>query len=127
MPETTTPLSLLTFSLSSFGLIAFIYKLSKYIRVKNATKTYFKDKTVLITGASSGLGKGISIYFNLKVRIIKSTVSINQALAEEFYPLGAQLILCARNNEELSNVKKNLMKVHCFELSDFILLKQTNN
>jgi len=50
----TTTLSMLTYSLSSFGVIALIYKLSKYIRIKNLTKSYFRDKTVLITGASSG-------------------------------------------------------------------------
>lgn len=50
----TTTLSMLTYSISSFGIIAFIYKLTKYIRIKNLTKTYFRDKTVLITGASSG-------------------------------------------------------------------------
>ena len=50
---------------------------------------YFTDKTVLITGASSGLGK---------------------AIAEELYPLGAQLILCARSSDLLNQVKNDLIK-----------------
>ena len=32
------------------------------------------------------------------------------AIAEEMYPLGAQLILCARNKEQLEQVKESLMK-----------------
>ena len=97
MVETST-FSILTYSLSSFGIIAFIYKLSKYIRVKKLSKYYFKDKTILITGASSGLGK---------------------AIAEEFYPLGAQVILCARNKDELIKLKNSLMKVNNFKKNFF--------
>lgn len=55
----TDTISLLTYSLSSVGFLALIYKLIKNIRLKQLEKTYFKDKVVLITGASSGLGKGI--------------------------------------------------------------------
>lgn len=35
-----------------------LVKIIKRIRTKILTKTHFKNKTVLITGASSGLGKG---------------------------------------------------------------------
>jgi len=45
-------------TLSSVGILAILYKLLKFIRTKQLKKTYFKNKTVLITGASSGLGKG---------------------------------------------------------------------
>ncbi len=65
----TDTISLLTYSLSSVGFIALIYKLIKNIRLKQLEKTYFKDKVVLITGASSGLGKGIQI-FNLSQSVI---------------------------------------------------------
>jgi dehydrogenase/reductase SDR family protein 7B len=82
-------LNLLTYSLSSFGLFAFLYKFVRFIRAKQLSKTYFRDKTILITGASSGLGK---------------------SLAEELYPLGAQLIICARSNDELVKLKQNLMR-----------------
>ncbi|CAF0803652.1 unnamed protein product [Brachionus calyciflorus] len=76
------------YSLTSIGLIFAVYKIFKRIRTNSLAKSYFQNKTVLITGASGGLGK---------------------AIAEELYPLGAQLILCARNNEELNKVKSNLM------------------
>jgi len=38
--------------------LAKLYKMNKLRRLR---KTYFVDKTVLITGASSGLGKGNQI------------------------------------------------------------------
>lgn len=50
--------SLLTYSLSSVGILALLYKIAKNIKVKSLSKTYFQDKVVLVTGASSGLGKG---------------------------------------------------------------------
>ena len=34
-----------------------------------------------------------------------------KGIAEELYPLGAQIILAARNVDELNKVKNNLMKV----------------
>lgn len=83
-------LNLLTYSISSLGVFTLLYKFIRFIRAKHLAKTYFKDKTVLITGASSGLGK---------------------SLAEELYPLGAQLIICARNNDELVKLKQNLMRM----------------
>lgn len=36
---------------------------------------------------------------------------ILEAIAQELYPLGAQLIICARNKEELTKLKNELMKV----------------
>ncbi len=36
---------------------------------------------------------------------------IKKGIAEELYPLGAQIILAARNVDELNKVKNNLMKV----------------
>jgi len=45
-------------TLSSVGILAILYKLIRFIRTKQLRKTYFKNKVVLITGASSGLGKG---------------------------------------------------------------------
>jgi dehydrogenase/reductase SDR family protein 7B len=49
---------------------------------------YFKDKTVLITGASSGIG---------------------EALAYAFAKENASLLLCARNEQELKRVKANII------------------
>lgn len=46
------------YSIQSLGLLALLYKLFRYIRVRRLASTYFHDKTVLITGASQGLGKG---------------------------------------------------------------------
>ena len=76
--------------MSSIGVIAILYKLVDHYRTKSLVNTYFRDKTVLVTGASLGLGK---------------------AIAEELYKVGGQVILCARNQEELNNVKNNLMKL----------------
>lgn len=36
---------------------------------------------------------------------------LNEGIAEELYPLGAQLILAARNVDELNKVKASLMQV----------------
>ena len=80
--------TLLLGAFSTLSIIAFI-KLIKWIRLNRLRKEYFTDKTVLITGASSGLGK---------------------AIAEELYPLGAQLILCARSSDLLNQVKNDLIK-----------------
>lgn len=66
-----------------------LVKLIKMNKLRKLKGTYFHDKVVLITGASSGLGK---------------------AIAEEMYPLGAQLIICARNVELLEQLKTDLMK-----------------
>ena len=50
---------------------------------------YFKKKNIIITGANQGLGL---------------------EMAKHFYKLGANIIICARNNEKLKNVKKILKK-----------------
>ena len=48
---------------------------------------YFKDKVVVITGASSGIGK---------------------ALALEFAGIGAKLILAARNTDKLKQTEEEV-------------------
>ena len=52
-------------------------------------RNYFKKKNIIITGANQGLGL---------------------EMAKHFYKLGANIIICARNNEKLNNVKKILKK-----------------
>lgn len=79
---------LLVGTFSALSILA-LFKIIKKIRSNALSKTYFKNKTILITGASSGLGK---------------------AIAEEIYKLGGQVILCARNVKQLENVKNDLMK-----------------
>ena len=47
---------LVAYSLSSIGFITLIHHLFKLLRHKQLLKSYFRNKVVLITGASSGLG-----------------------------------------------------------------------
>ena len=49
---------LLKYSISSIGMIALLYKIYRFLYLKKLARYYFKDKVILITGASSGLGKG---------------------------------------------------------------------
>lgn len=76
-------------TLSTIGIIALVRSIMMMLKRRRLLKTYFQNKVVLITGASSGLGA---------------------ALAEELYPLGAQLIICARRVDELNNVKTKLIQ-----------------
>ena len=76
--------------ISAIGIIAVVNAFVNLIRRKEHVRNYFKNKVVLITGASSGLGA---------------------ALAEELYPFGCQLILCARRIDELNKVKQRLIEV----------------
>jgi NAD(P)-dependent dehydrogenase (short-subunit alcohol dehydrogenase family) len=60
-----------------------------------------KDKVIIITGASSGIGKGIAIHLS---------------------NLGAKCVLMGRNEERLNNVRKeckNETLVYSFDLIDF--------
>ncbi|KAF5287079.1 hypothetical protein FQA39_LY16064 [Lamprigera yunnana] len=57
----------------------------------NRSKSYFKEKVVVITGASSGIG---------------------ESLAHEFYKLGCKVVLCARRSYELERVRRDLLKMH---------------
>lgn len=70
--------------------------------------SYFQNKTIWITGASSGIG---------------------ESLAYEFANQGANLILSARNTTELERVKSNCradskVLVHRLDLSDFNSMKE---
>ena len=63
--------------------------------------SYFKDKVVWITGASSGLG---------------------EAMANEFAAGGSKLVLSARRQEELERVKKECSKI--IPADNILLFKQ---
>tara|TARA_A100001011_G_C14303419_1_gene841918 strand:+ start:49 stop:936 length:888 start_codon:yes stop_codon:yes gene_type:complete len=54
------------------------------MKIKN---NYFKNKNIIITGGNQGLGL---------------------ELVKHFYSLGANIIVCARNQKKLNNIKNNL-------------------
>ena len=58
---------------------------------QNFHKILHYKQVVVITGASSGLG---------------------EALAHTFYMAGCKVILCARRQEELERVRKDLLECH---------------
>lgn len=72
---------------SSFGVACITYWIWKWI--KKGDRSYLKEKVVVITGASSGVG---------------------EACAKLFYRSGSKVILCARRRNELERVKQMLMK-----------------
>lgn len=81
---------MLTFS----ALMLFkVYKVFNYIRRNKLVKEFYKNKVVLITGASAGLGA---------------------ALAEQLYKLNCRVILCSRREDELNKVKENLVQVYSY-------------
>jgi FlaA1/EpsC-like NDP-sugar epimerase len=65
-------------------------KVLKHIQRNKLIKEYFKNKVVLITGASAGLGV---------------------ALAEQLYRLNCRVILCSRRENELNKIKETLKQV----------------
>lgn len=75
-------------SLSSIGIIVLINHIKNILNRRKLLRNYYKNKTILITGASSGLG---------------------EALAKELYSFGAKLILCSRRMDELNRVRDNLL------------------
>ncbi|KAB0804702.1 hypothetical protein PPYR_01672 [Photinus pyralis] len=74
--------------LSSFAMTVTLYKVFKYLFFRR-NKSYFKEKVVLITGASSGIG---------------------ESLAHEFYKRGCKVVLCARRRDELERVHNDLVR-----------------
>ena len=104
---------LIAYSISSIGILALLYKFLKGLKLRKMANTYFQDKTVLVTGASQGLGKGTisrSLFFFNFIWFLLMIISY-LAIAQELYPLGAQLIICARNKDELLKLKSELMRV----------------
>jgi len=71
----------------AFDLEANCYKLVKYYRINTLSKLEYKNKTVWITGASSGIGK---------------------ELAKRFSKENANIILSSRNVSELENLKSEI-------------------
>ncbi|XP_064478972.1 dehydrogenase/reductase SDR family protein 7-like isoform X2 [Ornithodoros turicata] len=68
--------------------ILFPYVVYKLYRLKSLRPDCLRDKVVLITGASSGLG---------------------EALAYKFHEAGCKVILASRRLEQLERVKRNIM------------------
>ncbi|XP_043945327.1 dehydrogenase/reductase SDR family member 7B isoform X2 [Protopterus annectens] len=99
-----TTIALLPLLFGSVGLFL-LYKLLQRLQ----EKAYVQDAVVVITGASSGLGK---------------------ECAKLFHVAGARLILCGRDKEKLQSVVKDLARLNdkktktytphivCFDLSD---------
>lgn len=85
VPVKTT--SIIDWLLKLIYLPCFIYKFLFSKNLKNS----LPNKVVLITGASSGLG---------------------ECLAHSFYVAGCKVILCARRQEELERVRKDLLNLH---------------
>ncbi|XP_059139712.1 dehydrogenase/reductase SDR family member 7B-like [Physella acuta] len=81
MSDNTTLWTVIGLPLGLLSLIGYLYRRRKKVDVKN--------KVVLITGASSGLG---------------------EACAEVFFNAGCKLILSGRNLEKLTEVKERLIK-----------------
>ncbi len=50
--------SLLAVAYSALSILA-VSKLFRWLKIKNLKEKYFRDKTVMVTGASGGLGKGL--------------------------------------------------------------------
>jgi dehydrogenase/reductase SDR family member 7B len=83
------------------GLLAFVFSILKLpFSIGNVIYTYLftkelknclPGKVVVITGASSGLG---------------------EALAHTFYIAGCKVVLCARQQNELERVRKDLLQQH---------------
>jgi short-subunit dehydrogenase len=59
-------------------------------------KNLFKDKVVIVTGASSGIG---------------------EAIAREFALNGSKVVLAARSEERLNNIVKELISLNCEAIS----------
>ena len=83
-------------------------KLSNNNRLK--IQNYFNDKTVFLTGASYGLGKGILKIF-LIIIFINNKFYLFIEISIELYKLGARVILCSRDENKLNSVKNELMNV----------------
>ncbi|KAK4880359.1 hypothetical protein RN001_008505 [Aquatica leii] len=76
--------------LSTLTLTVIVFKLFQSICFRR-NKNFFKEKVVVITGASSGIG---------------------ESLAHTFYRLGCKVILCARRRQELERVQNDLLQMH---------------
>nr|XP_033770729.1 dehydrogenase/reductase SDR family member 7B isoform X1 [Geotrypetes seraphini] len=86
-----TSMAIIPLLLGSLGLFG-LYRLLQRLR----TRAYLQDAVVLITGATSGLGK---------------------ECAKVFYAAGSQLVLCGRDRERLQDVTHKPHAV-TFDLSD---------
>lgn len=75
---------------TSLVMTVTLLKVFKYLFFRK-NKSYFKEKVVVITGASSGIG---------------------ESLAHEFYKLGCKIVLCARRRDELERVRNDLLQMH---------------
>ncbi len=71
---------------------------NKRLKIKNC----FSDKTVFLTGASYGLGKGILKIFLVIIFINNKLLFLEIAI--ELYRLGARVVLCSRDENKLNSV-----------------------
>lgn len=70
---------LIVYSISSIGILALLYKFIKSLKLRQMARTYFQDKTVLVTGASQGLGKGTisrSFFFHFYLIFVNDNIVI---------------------------------------------------
>ncbi len=87
------------------GLALASYRLARIWWIRRLMGQRVAGKVVLITGASSGLGEGMS------PGVCVCAYSLCVALARAYHAAGAKVILAARNTHELERVKGQLDSV----------------
>ena len=105
-------------TLAAFIAVLLLFAISKRKLGETAIRERLRGRVVVVTGASSGLGRGKER--KRSVRSLSSIVSL--ALARACYNAGCVIIAAARNETALAELSKELDgNVHVFPLdvSDF--------